>query len=236
MTSKLPNTRSVKVGDPRILAESTVVKPATLNGVEYGVGSIVRMSAHVQIDGKQTTVTLPSMAELMYYQADSNLIKASKVKSKSLKTATTPTGYTRLVDEEQFYIYIQLVSLGILGLYSALETMVYELYIRKYKDNPVTIDGKELSHTEFTNKGFDTKLTKLASQLSKKENIYGTNLMALVKEIKKLRTIIQHWDIERREDYFINLPDSHPIKKFINVNPTELSQNTRTILDHYKLG
>ncbi len=226
--------KSIKFGDPRALAETAIAKDAVINGREFKVGDVVRLSAYTNISGQQAMMTLPSMAELMYYQANHDLQKASRMKNKSIKTATT-NGSVFLADEESFYIYIQLTSMGILGLYSALESMVFELYIRKYKDNPVKIDGKELSHTEFTNKGFSSKLSKIASQLSGKNNIYGTELMNYANEIKELRVIIQHWDIERRDDYFLNLPDTHPITKFVNIDPASLSEKTRQILDHYKL-
>lgn len=113
--------------------------------------------------------------------------------------------------------------------------MVFELYIRKYKENPVVIDGKELTYTEFTNKGFITKMTRIASQLSGRSNIYDTKLMDYVNEIRELRSVIQHWDIERREDYFLNLPDNHPVKRFIELDPINLSRKARSILDHYSL-
>ena len=174
------------------------------------------------------------MAELIYFQSSRDLEKAQSIKGRALATSNINGSY-HLVDEEAFYVYIQLISLGVLGLYSALESMVYELYIRKNKEKKVEIDGKELTFSEFTNKGFDTKVTKLASQLSGKASIYGTELMDKVSEIKKLRTAIQHWDVERREDYFVNLPDNHPLKIFVNVNPAELSSNIRQVLDHYSL-
>lgn len=226
--------KSIKFGDPRALAESTIAKDAVIEGREINVGDVVRLSAYSNISGQQVMMTLPSMAELIFHQSNHALQKAGRIKNKSIKISTI-NGRPILADEECFYIYIQLTSIGILGLYSALESMVFELYIRKYKNNPVIIGGKELSHNEFTSKGFDSKISTIASQLSGKSNIYGTELMDYANEIKELRTTIQHWDIERRDDYFINLPDTHPIKKFVNIDPAGLSEKTRNILDHYKL-
>jgi EAL domain-containing protein (putative c-di-GMP-specific phosphodiesterase class I) len=59
--------------------------------------------------------------------------------------------------------------------------------------------------------------------------------MEKVDEVNKLRTSIQHWDVERREDYFVNLPDNHPLKVFVNVSPSQLAENIRQVLDHYSL-
>lgn len=226
--------KSIRFGDPRLLAETTVAKDAVIMGRKISKGDIIRISSYTNISGKQVMVPLPSMAELMYSQADNSLQKASKIKNKAIKTSIV-NGNIHLDDEQSFYLYLQLTSSGILGLYSALESMVFELYIRKYKENPVVIDGKELTHSEFTNKGFTSKITRIATQLSGKSNIYGTELMDYANEIHKLRSIIQHWDIERRDDYFLNLPDNHPVKRFIDLDPASLSQNTRTILDHYSL-
>ena len=174
------------------------------------------------------------MTELIFFQSKRDLDKAEAIKSRALK-ATTTNGSYHLVDEELFYTYIKLLSLGLLGLYSSLESMVYKLYIRKNKERKVEIDGKELTFPEFTAKGFVTKITKLASQLSGKPSIYDTELMEKVNEVNKLRTSIQHWDVERREDYFVNLPDNHPLKVFVNVSPSQLADNIRQVLDHYSL-
>jgi hypothetical protein len=227
--------RSIKYGDPRVFFESTTIKPFKgPNGIEHPVGSVVRGSAFVDIGGQQVSLSLPSMAELIFFQSKRDLAKAEAIKSRALKTAITNGNY-HLVDEELFYTYIQLLSLGLLGLYSSLESMVYELYIRKNKERKVEIDGKELTFPEFTAKGFVTKITKLASQLSGKPSIYDTELMEKVNEVNKLRTSIQHWDVERREDYFVNLPDNHPLKVFVNVSPSQLADNIRQVLDHYSL-
>lgn len=234
-SNKGKKAKSIKYGDPRIFFESTTTKPfKSPTGIEYGVGTVVRGSAFIGVDDKQVSISLPSMAELIFFQSCRDLEKAQSIKSRALATSSINGSY-HLVDEEAFYVYIQLTSLGVLGLYSALESMVYELYIRKNKERKVEIDGKELTFSEFTNKGFDTKVTKLASQLSGKASIYGTDLMDKVSEIKKLRTAVQHWDVERREDYFVNLPDNHPLKIFVNVNPAELASNIRQVLDHYSL-
>lgn len=225
----------IKYGDPRVFYESTTTKPfKSPNGIEYGEGTVVRGSAFIVVDSKQVSLSLPSMAELIFYQSNKNLEKAQAIKKRAL-SYTEINGSYHFADEEAFYVYVQLISLSVLGLYSALESMVYELYIRKNKEKKVEIDGKELSFAEFTSKGFDTKITKLASQLSGKSSIYGTELMSKVSEVKKLRTAVQHWDVERREDYFINLPDNHPLKMFVTVNPIELATNVRQVLDHYSL-
>jgi hypothetical protein len=235
MASKDRKYRSIKYGDPRVFFESTTTKPFKgPNGIERPVGSVVRGSAFVDIGGQQVSLSLPSMAELIFFQSKRDLDKAEAIKSRALKTTTTDGSY-HLVDEELFYTYIQLLSLGLLGLYSSLESMVYELYIRKNKERKVEIDGKELTFPEFTAKGFVTKVTKLASQLSGKSSIYGTELMEKVNEVNKLRTSIQHWDVERREGYFVNLPDNHPLKVFVNVSPSQLAENIRQVLDHYSL-
>ena len=235
MASNNRKYRSIKYGDPRVFFESTTTEPfKSPNGIEHPVGSVVRGSAFVEIGGQQVSLSLPSMAELIFFQSKRDLDKAEAIKSRALKTTTT-NGSHHLVDEELFYTYVQLLSLGLLGLYSSLESMVYELYIRKNKERKVEIDGKELTFPEFTAKGFVTKVTKLASQFSGKSSIYGTELMEKVNEVNKLRTSIQHWDVERREDYFVNLPDNHPLKVFVNVSPSQLAENIRQVLDHYSL-
>lgn len=216
--------RSIKFGDPRVFFESTTTKPFNgPNGVEYPTGTVVIGSALVDIGGQQVSLSLPSTAELIFFQSKRDLDKADAIKSRALKTATINGSY-HLVD---FSTYTQLLSLGLLGLYSSLESMVYELYIHKNKERIVEIDGKELTFTEFTAKGFVTKITRLASQLSGKPSIYDTELMEKVNEVNKLRTSIQHWDVERREDYFVNLPDNHPLKVFVNVSPPQLADNIR---------
>lgn len=233
MTKKKP-TR-IKYGDPRVFFESTTTKPFIgPNGIKHDTGAVVRGSAFIGLDGKNVSLSLPSMAELIYFQSDKDLLKATKIKTKATRIEFINDNH-HIVDEQSFYTYMQLCSLGILGLYSSLESMVYELYIRKNKEKKVIIDGAELSFNEFTNLGFDRKLTSVAAQLSGKSNIHGTDLHKYAKEIKSLRTNIQHWDVERREDYFINLPENHPLKVFVGIEPSEISSNARSILDHYSL-
>lgn len=228
-------SRSIQYGDPRIFFESTITKPfKSPLGIEYDAGAVVRGSAFIDLGNNQVSLSLPSMAELIFFQSKRDLEKAQAIKSRALKTNFI-NGTHHLVDEELFYTYMQLVSLGVLGLYSSLESMVYELYIRKNNEKKVEIDGKELTFKEFTHKGIDAKLTKIASQLSGKPNLYGTDLMERFKEFNKLRTSIQHWDVERREDYFVNLPENHPLKVFVNIEPIELANTIREILDHYSL-
>lgn len=227
--------KSIKYGDPRVFFESTTTEPfKSPSGIEYDIGTVVRGSAYIGVDGQQVSLSLPSMAELIFFQSKRDLDKAQSIKNKALKTTIT-NDRCHLVDEEMFYTYMQLTSLGILGLYSSLESMVYELYIRKNKDQKVEIDGKELTFAEFTNKGFVTKITRIASQLSGNPSIYGTGLMYGIDEVNRLRTSIQHWDVERREDYFVNLPQNHPLKVFVEIKPSELAGNVRLVLDHYKL-
>lgn len=109
------------------------------------------------------------------------------------------------------------------------------LSIQPNRERRPTILQARRSDNEFTAKGFLTKITKFASQLSGKPSIYDTELMEKVNEVNKLRTSIQHWDVERREDYFVNLPDNHPLKVFVNVSPSRLADNIRQVLDHYSL-
>ncbi len=226
---------SIQFGDPRVFYESTITKPfSSPNGIHYDVGSVVRGSAFMQIDDKQVSFSLPSMAELIFFQSKRDLDKAQSIKNRALKIGFT-NGNHHLLDEELFYTYMQLTSLGILGLYSSVESMVYELYIRKNNEKKVEIDGKELTFKEFTHKGIDAKLTRIASHLSEKPNLYGTELMEKFKEFNKLRTSIQHWDVERREDYFVNLPNNHPLKEFVDIEPSSLVDTVREILDHYSL-
>lgn len=232
----MPRRKStLRYGDPRTLFESKTTAPfKSPNGVHYDTGTVVKGSTYIELSGSTVSLVLPSMAELMYLQSDKQLTKAASVKSSALRTEEI-NGNKYIADEEQFMIYMQLMCLGILGLYAALEAMVFELYIRKYKERPVIIDGNELTFTEFTNKGFERKLTSIAADLSGKSNIVGTEMHSNLKEIHKLRKIIQHSDVERREDYFLNLPSNHPLKTFPGIDPSSLSQNAREILDHYKL-
>lgn len=228
--------KSIKFGDSRVFFESTITE--TFNspaGITYEPGSVVRGSAFIGIGGKKdVSITLPSMAELIFYQSQKQLEKATSIKKRALRVEEL-NGHHRLVDEEAFYTYMQLLSLGLLGLYAALEGMVYELYIRRYKEKPVILKGVELTHEEFTRKGFEAKLTTISSQLSGCKNIYGTELHEYAKEIHKLRSLIQHWNLERRDDYFINLPENHPLKVFPNTDPMRICGNARKILDHYSL-
>ncbi len=226
----------LKYGDPRTLFESKTTAPfKSPNGVHYDAGTVVKGSTHIELSGTMISLVMPSMAELMYLQSEKQLSKAASIKTSALRTEEA-NGNTFIADEEQFMIYMQLMSLGILGLYAALEAMVFELYIRKYKERPVVIDGNELSFTEFTNKGFERKLTSIAASLSGKPNIVGSDMHSNLKEIHNLRKIIQHFDVERREDYFLNLPNNHPLKTFPGIDPSMLIQNAREILDHYKLS
>lgn len=227
--------KSVQFGDPRVFFESTTTKPfITPLGIKYEAGAVVRGSAFVEVNGKNVSVSLPSMAELIYYQSNIALGKASRITTKVFKLNFVNGNY-HIINEQDFFTYIQLCSVGILGLYSSLEAMVYELYIRKYKENIVKIDTKVMTEKQFTNLGLERKLTSVASQLSGKDSIYGTPLFQNVKQLISLRTTIQHWDVERRDDYFINLPENHPLKKFLTIDPVELSTHTREVLDHYSL-
>lgn len=227
--------KSVKFGDPRIFFESTTTKPfVSPLGIEHDAGAVVRGSAFIEVGGRSVSVSLPSMAELIYYQSNIALDKASRIKIKALRLNFVNGNYY-IVNEQDFFTYMQLCSVGILGLYSSLEAMVYELYIRMYKENVVKIDGKVMTEKQYTNLGIERKLTSVASQLSGKSNIYGTELLKNAKKLISLRTTIQHWDVERRDDYFINLPENHPLKKFLVIDPTELSRQTRELLDHYTL-
>lgn len=229
------NRKSIRYGDPRIFYESTTTKPfKSPQGIEYKTGTVVRGSAYTSIDDKVVSISLPSMAELIFYQSSKLLEKASKVKKRALKT-NQANGYNFVNDEEAFFTYIQLCSLGILGLYSALEGMVYELYLRKSKERKILVKGKELTYKEFTNYGFEMKLTSFASQLSGKKNIADTELIEKAKEIKRLRSILQHWNLNRIDDYFTNLPEDHPLKEFVKIESKLLSDDVRAILDHYSL-
>jgi hypothetical protein len=231
----MSENKSIKFGDPRIFFESTTTAPFDgPSGIHYDAGAIVRGSARIEINGKNASVSLPSMAELIYYQSDIALKKASRIKTKALRIEVI-NNFGRVVNEQDFFTYMQLCSVGILGLYSSLEAMVYELYIRKYKENVVKIDGKALTEKQFTSLGIERKLTSVASQLSGKSNIYGTVLLKNAKQLISLRTTIQHWDVERRDDYFINLPSNHPLKRYLAIDPAEISIHTREILDHYSL-
>ncbi len=226
----------IKYGDSRIFAESTLSKPfSSPNGIEYEAHmSVARMICYIEVDDKNVSLSLPSMAELIFSQSKQSLNKAQSIKARALKVKPI-NGTYNFVDEELFYTCIQLMSLGILGLYSALESMVYELYIRRGSKQKVQIDGKELTFKAYTSAGIETKLSRIASQLSGKPNIYETELMQRFRKLDALRTSIQHWDIEKRDDYFINLPHNHPLKVFSGIEPSELADTTREILDHYSL-
>lgn len=227
--------KSVRFGDPRVFFESTTTEPfVSPLGIKHKAGAVVRGSAHLKVSDKDVSVSLPSMAELIYYQADIALDKASRIKAKALRLNFV-NGNHYIVNEQDFFTYMQLCCIGILGLYASLEAMVYELYIRKYKDNAVKIDNKEMTEIQFTNLGIERKLTSVASQLSGKSNIHGTGLLDNAKQLISLRTTIQHWDVERRDDYFVNLPNNHPLKRFLIIEPRVLSHQVREILDHYSL-
>lgn len=228
-------SRAIKYGDPRVFFESKTTKPFVgPAGIKHDVGAVVRGSAFIEISTRSVSVSLPSMAELIFHQAARDLGKAVSLKDRALAMEFVNDNY-HIVDEEAFYIYMQLCCSGVLGLYSALEAMVFELYIRKYKEKEIKVDGKTLAQKEYTDLGFVRKLTTVASQLSGKVNIHNTELLPKAKEIQRLRTIIQHWNIERRDDYFINLPRNHPLKVFVKIDPNELVLNTRSLLDHYSL-
>jgi hypothetical protein len=189
-TKYMSENKSIKFGDPRIFFESTTTAPFDgPSGIHYDAGAIVRGSARIEINGKNASVSLPSMAELIYYQSDIALKKASRIKTKALRIEVI-NNFGRVVNEQDFFTYMQLCSVGILGLYSSLEAMVYELYIRKYKENVVKIDGKALTEKQFTSLGIERKLTSVASQLSGKSNIYGTVLLKNAKQLISLRTTI----------------------------------------------
>ena len=232
--------KSIKYGDPRIFAETTLAKPFINKalGIQYDKGAVVRQTADINIGDNKVPISLPSMAELIYFQSSKLLERASKIKRRALRVEVHAGMVGKclgLKDEELFYTYVQCCCLGILGLYSSIESMVYELYIRKNKEAAIEFKGKKITFKEFTRLGFDTKITLIASQLSGKEDIKDTELFNKARNIKRLRTLIQHCDIDYREDYFIKLPDNHPLKEFIEIDPSELSNDARMILDHYSL-
>src|ERR1039458_2960107 len=189
----------IQYGDPRILFESTATAPFTSpNGIQYEAGTVVRGSTHTNVGGEGVSLSLPSMAEIIFHQSRINMEKAEKIKKKALRT-TINNGYKNFFDARPFYIYLQLFSIRILGLYSAIETMVFELYIRRYKDREVKVNDRIMSFREFTNCGLERKITSIAATLSGKININGTELHTMFRAIDSLRTTVQHWDVERRD-------------------------------------
>ena len=98
---KKTNTRkAIKKGDPRIFFESTTSKPfVSPIGIEYKAGTLVRGLGYTSIDGEKVSISLPSMAELIYYQASKMLKKASKIKRRALKVKQA-NGYSFVEDEE----------------------------------------------------------------------------------------------------------------------------------------
>lgn len=111
---------------------------------------------------------------------------------------------------------------------------MYELYIRR-PHVEVTIDGERVSLDRLSEYGFERKISSIAAQLSNKTSIYETPLMEKAKEIAKLRTNIQHWNIPYNEQFFMDIPAEHPYKKLVNIDPQEYVVWTREILDYYKL-
>lgn len=222
-------------GDVRTFFESTTTEPFhSPNGIDYPVGTAVRGSANVTLEnGAIVSTTLPSMAELLYYQSKKELEKAHHLKSRSLQVVSG-NGYLFFADEASFFVYLQVFLLGILGLYASLEAMVYELYIRR-PQTVVTINGETISLDKLSDYGFERKISSIASQLSGKASIFGTPLMEKAKEIANLRTNIQHWNIPYDEQFFMDIPDEHPYKKLIHIDPLEHIVWTREILDYYKL-
>ena len=153
MGNNRSKSRSIRFGDPRVFAETTLTKPFVSGvGITYDPGACVRMTAHLDIEGKNIATSLPSMAELIYFQASKLLAKASTIKRRALKVRLV-NNHLWLVNEELFYTYIQCCSLGVLGLYSALESMVYELYIRKSKERPIMIRDKQMTFKQFIKSG-----------------------------------------------------------------------------------
>lgn len=227
--------RPIKVGDPRTFFESKTTESFTFpNGLNYPEGSIVRSATHIKIDNQEISFTMPSMSELIFFQARKDLEKASSIKKRALRYITT-NGHLTILDEELLFVYFQLSCLGILGLYSSMEAMVHELHARR-RNTKVIVDGKELDLSKLSSSvGFERKLTSIASQLSGKDNIHGSELMSKAQEIARLRTNLQHWDQSVDEKYFVELPNDHPLKKLLEIDPSILALNARAILDHYSL-
>lgn len=233
---KRNNQSRINYGDSRVLFESKLTKPFIgPAGIKHNTGAVVRGHTFIEIKDKNAGVSLPSMAEIVFTESEKNLKKASKIKSKAMKTEYI-NGSFHIVDEQAFYLYMQLCIIGILGLYCSLESMVYELYMRRFTIKPVIVDDKELSFSQFKNLGYKRKITSVASQLSGKDNIFGSELYDYADSIKDLRAKIQHWDLERRENYFTNLPADHPLKLLVKIDPQILSSNVRKVLDHYSLS
>lgn len=224
----------LKFGDPRTFAEATTTETAKfLDGTEYPVGTVISISSSATINGQEVTFTLPSMAEIIFAQAHKDLDKAAKLKSKALQYSVANNA-RRIINEDLFFVYLQLCCSGVLGVYAALEAMVHELHIRRM-DKKIIIEGKELDSNKLSNEGFERKVTSIASQLSGKENIFTLPLMKRVKALHKLRISIQHWNQPISHNYFLSLPESHPIKALINTNPLIISSTGREVLDHYSL-
>lgn len=237
MTSRSkPAPRAIPYGDERTFFESKTTEPAVSPyGTHYPVGTVVRGSANVTLDnGVVVSTTLPSMAELLFYESKKELEKAHHLKSRSLRV-TANDNFIFFADETAFFTYLQNFLLGVLGLYASLEAMVYELYIRR-PNTEVAIDGEIIPLDRLSDYGFERKVSSIAAQLSGKESIYGTPLMDKAKKIARLRTNIQHWDIPYDKQFFMDIPAEHPYKKMINIDPLEYVAWTREILDYYKLG
>jgi hypothetical protein len=192
------------------------------------------MSGAVDSDGAKVSFPFPSMAVLMFYQAKKVLEKADSLRGRALKQQTNLRGLTYISDEEALFTYLQLCCSGVLGLYASLEAMVYELYARR-PTKEVIIDGKKFDTNQLSTKSFAAKLTTIASQLSGKDNIRGTTLEDKANELYKIRVTIQHWDMPLTEDSFLEIPEKHPIKIFLQFDPLSLVVGCRDILNHYSL-
>ena len=204
------------------------------DGIEYPEGTVVRATWILPREQHgQLSFTTPSMAELLYYQAERNLAKAEAIKSKSLRLHEV-NSIKRLDNEPMFFDYLGLCMLGVLGLYSSLEAMVHELHTRNM-DKKVIDNGKQIDLSQLSHMGFEKKISTVAAQLSGKSNIWGTKMMEDAKRLHSVRVNIQHWDQKVDKNYFMKMPSNHPIALLIELSPQMLALETRGILDHYLL-
>lgn len=238
--TKKPKNKTIPVGDTRLWAETTTTKdmpPGPSGQPGHPKGSIVRLNAQIATDsGDRLGFAFPRGSEMLFKKSEELILEAEQLKKKVFKSITAK-GYIKpylhgsIGDEQALYAFLENSFLGLLGLLASLEALASEIM---FKTETLKIKGETLTRSTLLNRGPEYKLTVMASAVTKKKNIYGSNLHEKLKILIEQRRKIQHWNIKRNEGNFSELEHDHPISFVINNDLLKYLDATRSILDHYK--
>jgi hypothetical protein len=233
-------SRSLKSGDPRIWAESTLTEdmPTGPQGQpSHPKGSRVTLSAEVKLGDVPIGFTYPRPSELLFRKTQAIINKALHARKRALdsidqKGFILPHVKGYIWDEEELFYTFENAFLGILGLHASLEALASELM---FNTDKLEIDKTIYTKAELLNKGLEFKLTKMASAVTGKENIYGNDIHDELKKLINLRHKLQHWNLPKPQNNFSELGKDHPMSYVLNENLETLLRATRSIIDYYKV-